>query len=155
MILLKHIIAMGIPIVQFLVAASEASNFTTGTDSIVHCQAGSPCHVHCNSLESCKESTIFCPHDTLCNVHCNGPRSCSNATINSGNQSTITVHCIGEESCRNTMIDAVDADELVMTGCSASDSCIGVTMFCPENVNGLARCTVICMFSYYTNMFIC
>ena len=149
MVLVKQITAtMAIVMAQFVFTTSETVNVTTGSGSIVHCQAGSPCNVYCDTLESCKESTVFCADDTLCNVHCNGPSSCSNATINSGNQSTITVHCIGEESCRNTMIDAADADELVMTGCSASDSCMGVTMFCPENMDRVARCTVISMYPY-------
>lgn len=67
-------------------------------------------------------------------------------TVIGGDRSIISIECNGQDSCKNAVIDAADADEMIMSGCEASGSCIGVTLFCPENVDGMEKCTVIGMY---------
>ena len=63
-------------------------------------------------------------------------------TVVGGYRSRITLDCNGQDSCRDIEVDASDASELTISGCDASLSCIGTTLFCPENVMGVPKCIV-------------
>lgn len=120
-------------------------NDTNDEGSTVNCPDDIDCYVHCNGKKSCKDTTIKCP-DSTCTVECKGSSSCRDVVIKGGDESTLNIKCIGKNSCRGATIDADNSGELMLTGCEMSGSCIGIALFCPQNVDGQAKCTVIRMF---------
>jgi hypothetical protein len=125
-----------------LVDANSSAIANDQSKSVINCTSHSHCTVQCDGNGSCKETVIECPEDSICSVECHGPLSCYGVTITGAKGSKVALDCIGVESCRNAVIIADDADELLMTGCAEPGSCIGVTMFCPSNLNGVPKCSI-------------
>ena len=150
---------------------------TTYQDSTIDCPNTVWCTVECSDYQSCRNLTINCPSDWLCEVYCtnlwsclemtiNGPSaaylevrcdqqySCLDMTINGGNNSFVSVACDQTGSCHNAVIDAGDTNKFLMTGCSSDDSCIGLNITCPPNIDGVPQCTFFCMYWFHSFYFV-
>lgn len=86
--------------------------------------------------------TIDCPINSACYVHCIGQDSCLDSIINCPDDASCTVDCVGEDSCLSIIIDASKSSEFVLNGCADPGACIGVTIYCPPNFQGTAKCTI-------------
>mmetsp|Transcript_73287 Transcript_73287/g.65980 ORF Transcript_73287/g.65980 Transcript_73287/m.65980 type:complete len:335 (-) Transcript_73287:61-1065(-) len=90
----------------------------------------------CNGdLRSCHKSNIHCPVSGDCLIQCQSDESCKNNSISGPINGDLMVQCTGESSCIQSTIKAENADELDLSGCSRSDSCLDLTIHCPPMTN--------------------
>eukprot|EP01084_Bolivina_argentea_P161308 280831_1 len=115
---------------------------------IINCPISHQCDVNCMNPSACQDATIICPDDAGCNIQCMGSNACHSMTIiggnddNTGNSARLTVSCSQSNSCPHATFDGRSAHELSITGCTDSNSCIGITVYCPENVGGTKKCNI-------------
>jgi len=136
----------------------------------VRCDPNDECYVHCDEAWSCAGATIQCPSSEDCSIYCQGEGACDGTTINGpsssdtdlqvvcegseqgpcanlevigGESSSISVDCSGDDSaCLNSIFRASSASSFTLSDCTSSKSCLGITVYCPPNVNGNRRCTL-------------
>ena len=100
-------------------------------------------NVNCNKNQrSCADSTINCPKHSDCTVSCKSRNSCKSALIVSPEQNDLTVNCLNDQSCLETIIDGKDSSQLHINGCSQTQSCSELSVYCPENTNGQKNCHI-------------
>ena len=136
----------------------------------INCYPGDVCEVECTVRNSCQDVIINGPTAASLEVNCEMEQSCLGATINGANDSSISVDCgasygcvdtviNGAEhssiimecnqmyGCVNAVINASDSTSFLLSGCSDYMSCIGMTIACPPNIDGVPQCNFISMYS--------
>merc|ERR1712228_681741 len=79
-------------------------------NTIINCLPHQDCYIFCSATHPCLQSTVHCPVIGICQIDCNGIDSCVN-TIFNGSQSI----------------------QLGIAGCTESNSCSDVSIYCPLN----------------------
>lgn len=73
----------------------------------ISCPAGFDCHVECQDLHSCRDSTIDCPPDHACEVTCGGgvpEHGCENTVVTCTN-GPCSLTCVGpDDPCKGTKV---------------------------------------------------
>lgn len=101
---------------------------------------------------TCRNAIITAGSNSVVNIDCidtepdhdgvQGASTCASATITGESGSTVDVTCDGDRVCDSMIIDAQDASSLSVNDCSADWSCIEITVYCPQNVDGVKQCTI-------------
>eukprot|EP01084_Bolivina_argentea_P081188 147048_1 len=124
-----------------------------------------PHTIFCNQPDLCANTTVICPVNTECEVVCSDSRSCMKATIIAPVGGTLKVHCVGsEDSCHTASIvgpidnsltvqctnnyacylitiNAASSSSLTVSDCvTGVRTCLGMTILCPININGVPQC---------------
>lgn len=95
-------------------------------------------------------STISCPSDNACHLSCITEESCADSIIICPENKECTITCSGTNSCHNAVIVAESSSFLLLSDCSQSGSCIGMTMYCPEDDRESSKCIVASYVIYLT-----
>jgi len=99
--------------------------------------------VYCGGqLNSCTNMMATCPDSSDCTVSCDGTASCRHSRINGPGDAEIAVNCNGAQSCLGALVDGQQSDKLSITGCSASKSCLDLSVLCPLNQRGTKNCII-------------
>ena len=112
-------------------------------EAIINCPINGNCNVQCNADDACYNATINAADNQQLNVSCTVENSCDSASFNSGNGSEVNIHCTKGSSCYKASFKALQASWLRLLNCATEFlTCIGITVWCPSNVNGEKRCIV-------------
>eukprot|EP01084_Bolivina_argentea_P103667 185651_1 len=89
--------------------------------------------------------TVICPSNSgECDADCAGDHGCDGMHFIAANNSddAVSINCRQTSACLNAIIDARNAALLKVYDCEPADACIGITVYCPENVDGTKKCTI-------------
>ena len=133
------------------------------------CNNNAVCNVFCTQNgQNCGSANIYCPDDYACNIYGSQVYQIQSGTIYASKNEPTIVQCTGQNVCRytqfiggdgpnsileiqcnfgswsieNNMIDARNAAELRITECGGSNGCSGLRVYCPQNVNGVKKCSI-------------
>jgi len=95
----------------------------TGTAATCECNNAQPCIIQCDTMDSCKDSTLICPRDYDCTVEC-GDHGCDKAAVTGPTGSNFDINCYGVSSCVDVAVESSMADNVNYV-CSGKDSCKG------------------------------
>ena len=118
----------------------SCNNYQNCQFSIINCSDHDSCIIECGGAQSCSNTIINCPINEYCEIHCIGYKSCQNTTVNGPNGADLTVKCgtnniHGVGFCSYSLFDGRNSNLLSIYHCSAQDSCVGITMYCPRYTN--------------------
>eukprot|EP01084_Bolivina_argentea_P273890 466675_1 len=83
---------------------------------------------------NCKDTTINCPDNgDDCFISCSTPDACSNAIINCPQDQECVMLCDDTNSCKNSTFNGQYSSTLYHTGCDQYESCVDVTIHCPQH----------------------
>eukprot|EP00483_Globobulimina_turgida_P005186 UN05196 len=100
-------------------------------------------NVLCNgALQSCMHSEIICPVTGNCLISCNEDKSCKHSNITGPVNGDLTVNCNAESSCFGSIFNAKQSHQIDISGCIAIDSCLDLSIYCPQNINHTAYCFI-------------
>ena len=87
---------------------------------------------------------VNCPSNANanCYIMCTSDQSCKSITIRGGENQYTEVSCNAYDTCRGALINAKDSSELRILRCNSVSSCIGMTIWCPPNLDGDKKCTI-------------
>ena len=77
-------------------------------------------------------------------VNCTSTGSC---IVHGAEHSSIIMECNQMYGCVNAVINATDSTSFDLFGCSDYMSCIGMTIVCPPNIDGVPQCNFLSMYS--------
>ena len=138
----------------------------------INCPDDDDCLVNCAANNGCNGATINCPTNGYCKVLCDNSNACYSATINAVANQQLNVSCTTEDSCQITNIHGATDSELNIL-CTNNDACryasflafnsswlrlldcatgygtcTGITVQCPQNINGQKRCIIQGIYRY-------
>lgn len=93
-------------------------------------------------LRACVDAEITCPLYGDCEVDCPTDTSCRYATITGPSNGDLHVHCDGSRSCHDLTVHAALSHHAHIEGCTAYESCLDFTLYCPPNANGIKNCFI-------------
>ena len=132
----------------------------------LNCTHDGDCLIKCGADYGCQNATINCPINGKCKVNCTGDYACEGANINAADGQQLNMSCVSASSCKSSSIVGGHDSELnILCGKSfacnrasfdgllsswlrlfdcATDlsTCTGVTVWCPQNVNGEKHCMI-------------
>ena len=98
-------------------------------------------NIECNGgYQSCLSSNIKCPATGNCNIKCSKSESCKNSSISGPINGDLVIDCTGSKSCLLSTFNAINSDELDINGCTESQSCLDLTIYCPP-INNISEPT--------------
>ena len=91
----------------------------------------------------CRQNTITCPDGESCIVECMDKGACEGADVTCPADYHCFVQCTGQDACHGMTLYAHHSTNL-MVECSdtASDACHDMSVTCPPNVDGVAKCVI-------------
>eukprot|EP01084_Bolivina_argentea_P069399 126279_1 len=98
-------------------------------------------NVLCNGeIQSCMKSYIKCPIHGDCFISCNADKSCKLSNIIGPTNGDLIVNCNAERSCLGSIFNGVQSNHMDINGCTAMESCLDLSLYCPPNINRTANC---------------
>jgi len=79
----------------------------------------------------CTNNSITCPPGDECTINCKSSNPCANKRLQCPSDYDCIIHCDESESCYSATIYAKDATQLELKGCTDTDSCTDLSIYCP------------------------